>query len=228
MPSRSTRTLLMITLLAGCLLVAATGALAQVDEPGGPPPAPPADAKFVVTDTDVLGAGADLDDAVKTGIPIHVDCELVSGQNSWRTDCGKLHVTARVSSSVQHILRLPSRNLFRGYAKAPKLGVDDPPTNNESDEARDFHVLLSSTVKARLKPVGYIKYVDMTGYVVRANGTIVKLKAGDGDWGGRKTPGGIVCPSKDINLTIRPHNHRPYCPGPGGFGGIAKPSWYQG
>ena len=230
MRSSLIRTLLMIALVASGLLAVAGGAAAQVSEPGGSgaPPTPPPDARFQLEDTDVLGAGADLDDAARTGIPVHVDCKLVSGQYEWRTDCGRLHVTARVTSSMQHILGLSSRNLFNGFAKAPKLGVDDPPSNNESEGARDFHVLLSSAVKAKLKPVGYIKYVAMTGDVTAPNGTVVKLKSGDGDWGGRKTPGGIVCPTKDVDLTIRPHSHRPYCPGPGGFGGIAKPSWYQG
>jgi hypothetical protein len=127
---------------------------------------------------------------------------------------------------VARILGLSSAVIVDATATPPKLGIDDPRTRKEDPADRQYHVPLKKGVAAKLKPVGYIKYVDMTGYVTSPKGKVVRLEDGDGDWGGRKTPGGVVCPSKDINLTIRPRSKAPYCPG--GLGGVAKPSWYNG
>ena len=230
MRSRPALLLLLLLLVTGSIAFAAT-ALGQTSEggEGGPvqPATPPADAKFVVNNADgILSGGANLTDLDKVhALPFSVDCEYDKGMYVWPAPC-QLTVTAKTTKHVAKILRLSSSVLAHGVADLPKVPFGQQPTPNEPAEDSDYHLPVSAAVRKRLKPVGYIKYVDETGFVTGPRGEVVKLPAGSGDWGGRRTPGGIVCPSKDINLTIRPHNHPPYCPG--GLGGTASPGWYKG
>jgi hypothetical protein len=222
-------------LLAVGLIAGGANAFGQADEPGaGPakPANPTPDAKFVVDDAkDVLGSGADLDDVERDhSLPFGLTCQYEKDVNSyttwtWPVAC-KMTLRAATTRHVARILGLRSRVLAHGLADLPKVPVGQQPARNQPADDSYYHLPVSAYVRRHLHPVGYIKYVDLTGSVAGPRGEVVKLTAGEGDWGGRRTPGGIVCPSKDINLTIRPHNHAPYCPG--GLGGVAGPGWYKG